>query len=428
MEFRRRLISGFRGTKERRLAQNYVSLSVLQVVNYAIPLITLPYLVRVLGVEKFGLVMFAGAFIKYFMLLIDFGFNLSATRSIAVNREDIKKTSEIFWSVIINKTIIMALGFCLLCILVYHFDRFASDRVLYFLAFGMVLGQVYLPVWFFLGMEKMKYLTILNIIAKGIFTVLIFVVVRDSSHYMYVLFVNSVGFMVAGAASFYLVLKHFKLKLIIPSAGVIYGHLKDSAHYFLSQISVMACTSSNAFILGLVSGNQAVAYYAAAEQLYKAMQGIFTPVVDSLYPYMSNERNIRLYRKMYFWVIGAAIGVSGMAVLLAEPATTLVFGQGFEPTASLLKLFALLMVVSVASMLLGYPCLAAMGHSRSANSSAVIGSVVHLILLMALIPVIGIYQVVIITILSELTVLLIRANAVRQHELWRYEPRLPEAI
>ncbi len=129
----------FNSDEKKALVNNFLSLSVLQVANYLLPLITFPYLVRVIGVEYFGLLSFANATIAYFNMITDYGFVLTATREIAVHRDDRNKVIEIFSSVMIIKFILMCICFVLLCILVFSFDKFSGEIIVYLLTFGTVI-------------------------------------------------------------------------------------------------------------------------------------------------------------------------------------------------------------------------------------------------------------------------------------------------
>ena len=218
----------------KRLFENFISLSILQGLNYILPLVTFPYLVRVLGVEKFGLLSFATATIAYFQILTDYGFNLSATREVAIYRDNKEKLQEIFSSVMIIKFGLLLVSLILLSIVVFSFNKFRQDWLVYYLSFGMVLGQVLFPVWFFQGMERMGYITVLNVVAKGIFTIAIFVFVKSQSDYWKVPLLNSIGFVIAGFIGFNYSKKITKIKFIRPNWSNVKESLRNGFPLFLS--------------------------------------------------------------------------------------------------------------------------------------------------------------------------------------------------
>jgi PST family polysaccharide transporter len=412
------LLKILKNNKYGRLIENFFSLSFLQGANYLLPLITLPYLVRVFGAEGYGQVMFAYAFTQYFVILTDYGFNLSATRSVSVNRENGAKISEIVCSVLIIKTIFIFIGFGIMCGIVFSLPQFKADWQLFLLTYGIVVGQAYFPIWFFQGMEKMKYITALNITARLIFTIFIFVLIHSKNDYLYFPILYSIGFITAGILSLFIVFGLFRVKPVIPSFRIIYGYFKDSTQFFLSRASVSIYTASNTIILGLFAGPAAVGYYASAEQLYKGMQGLFIPLANVLYPYMAKEKNIALFKKVMTWAFSIMLVIAIIVVLFSGLITGLVFGEGFEPTSDLLKLFAPLAVIVIVSVLLGYPFLAALGHANYANYSVIAGAICHIIMLLITIPILSIYSVAIITIITETIVLSVRLYGVKRHNLW----------
>lgn len=404
--------------KKKRLFENYISLSVLQGANYLLPLITLPYLVRVLGIEKYGLVMFANAFIQYFIIFTDYGFNLSTTRDISINRDNFKTVSEIYSAVFLIKTILMLLGFAAIIPLIFFIKIFRENSLLFIFNYGIVIGRVYFPVWFFQGMERMRYISFLNILAKLIFTVLIFMFVHEKGDYLYIPLLNSIGQITEALLAIFIVYRQFNIRLTMPSWNLIKGQLRESFLFFISRVSVSLYTSSNTFVLGLFAGNRMTGYYASAEQIYKAMYGLFWPLISALYPFVSKERNVRLFKKIFVASVLGICLVSLIMLFSSDQVVNLAFGAVFEETSQLLKLFSILVVITVMSMLLGYPFLAALGYSKNANMSVVYGSILHFIMLIMIIPFINIYLVAGITMITESVVLMTRFYAIKKYNLW----------
>src|ERR1700728_3836892 len=168
----------------RRVVGNAASVMAVQAGSYLLPLINIPYLLRVIGPEHFGLIAFSQAVMAYFITLNDYGFNLSATRELAVHRDDAAVRSELYSTVMTIKVTLCLLSFGILCLLVCFVPRFHHDRAVFFASFGTVIGTLLFPQWFFQGIEKMYWVSVATIAANVVFTAGIYILVRKPSDYL----------------------------------------------------------------------------------------------------------------------------------------------------------------------------------------------------------------------------------------------------
>ncbi len=299
-----------------KLGDNFIALMVLQGVNYLVPLIVFPYLVRVLGIDGFGLYNFIFYVIWMGVVISDYGFDLTATKLVSIHREDKKKLHEIF-SAVMQIKLLLAFAFLLfLTLLILLFDKFAKDALLYYLAFGFVIGQALFPVWFFQGIERMRYITLLNGISKLIFTLLIFVFVHSKADLDLVFLFNALGSIIAGVLALIIATKQFGVKFIPQSYEVLRFYLIDGWYVFLSRIAVEMYTSLNIVILGLFVNDTTLGYFSIVEKIIRALGNILEPLTRAAYPYLA-----KLHQSSYKDFYRKNIQLSLLIALLMIPLT-----------------------------------------------------------------------------------------------------------
>ena len=404
--------------EKKTLLENFISLGALQIVSYVIPLINLPYLSRVLGVERFGIVFFAFAFMAYFIVLTDYGFGLSATREIAVNRHNKNNLSNIFSAVTFIKLCLLLVSFLILCLMIIFIPKLHENWLVFLLSFLMVVGNTIYPVWFFQGMERMKYITFLNILSKTIFLVLIFVFVKKSDDYIIVPLLNSLGFLISGAIGMYFAIKELGAKLYLPKWQTIKKQFKYSSEFFLSRVSVSAYTNTNAFCLGLIGSNIMVGYYVAAEKIYNAMNGIQLPLNQALYPFVAKHRDIKTYKKWVSIALICNLFICGFVFLFAKQFITIFYGTDMAEAYKILRIFCIVVIITFPSILLGYPLLGALAHTKEANGSVIIGSIIHIVGLFTLFIIgkMNVYSIALMVLVTESIVF-----GTRAYSVWKYK-------
>ena len=364
---------------KKNLFVNTISLAIIQILNYVLPFITLPYLSRVLDVDRLGLVFFAQVFMDYFFRLAMFGFDFSGVRSIAINRDDKEKTNLIFNSILCVQLIFLIISFIILSVLIILVPKFRADAIVYYFTFLSVIGNIFIFTWFYQGMERMKFITVSNITTKTVGLLLIFTFIKSNQDYYLVPLFNSLGALVAGIISLIFIKKVFKIKFFIPNKEEIINTIKYSSQFFLTKVAIALYRQTNAFVLGLVVSTTAVAYYTSADKIFWAIFALYYTFITALFPYMSKNKDIVFFKKILKYLIILAIGFSLFLILASKFLIILFFTEKMLPAINILRIFALTLAFYLFVDLLGFPLLGAFGYVKEANNGYIIGGIYNLV-------------------------------------------------
>lgn len=407
--------------KKKTLLSNFFALLSLRASNFIFPMIYISYLVKVLGVELYGLVVFAEALLSYFGLLIDYGFGLSATRLIALNRDNREKITEIFSSVLTIKSIILTISVIVLYLIINSFEKLSDNEMLFYYSLLAVIGSNMFPIWYFHGLEKMKFASIVNFVAKGVFTLLMFFVIKAPSDFIFVPIISGVGFIIAGILSLIIIRVHFNQKFKLYSLSVLKKYFYDSTQYFISRISVSLYSTINVLLLGATSSLLSVGYYSIAEKIFNALQSIYQPIVQALYPYITKNKDVVFLKKSLLYAFVFNLILITIIYFTGDIIVDLLFSdKASRQTIEVLNILILSLIAIVPSMFLGYPFLGALGYAKYVNYASLFSAVAHLlgILFLWSNDYINIYTVSLLVVFSNICDLAYRIYGIRIEKLW----------
>ena len=333
-----------------KLFSNFFSLSIIQGTNFLIPLIVMPHVIHRIGVGLFGAISVAQVIMIYLSTISDYGFNQTATRDIALNKER-DNISGIFFTVITTKMIICALSFLLLLILILFVPFFQYNAKLYLSGFMYVIGQSLLVTWFFQGVEKMKFITFSVLLARVIFAILVFVFIRQEKDAYLFLFFLGLSNIIAGLLSIYIAIYFFKLKFVYPQKLGIVRELKNGWQIMISNLFLNTYLYINIFILRFFAGDLIVGFYSIAEKIFLAIRQLLSIFSQVIYPHIcqltakSKNQTVIFFRKIYVpFLLLVCLGCCALFIL--SPQVTQIFaGQDSAVPSLLLRLLTLVLII-----------------------------------------------------------------------------------
>lgn len=356
-----------------RLRNSIASLSVLQAAHYLVPLVTLPYLTRVLGPAGFGAVAYVQAVMISLMVLTDYALSWSATREIAARRNDRTAVSRVFRGNWGAQWLLTAAAGGLLALGLWLAGANGGERVLHAIGFAAVIGNTLFPTWLFQGLERMAQIAWLQVSARLATVPLIFGLVDTPDDAWVALAIQSGVGVVAGAGALLMMARQRWVDWKWPSGAEIAGGFKEGFPLFLSKLAIGCYTSLVPVILGTVAGTTAVAYFSLADKVRAAAQSLLTPIAQAMYPrlshlYVSDVAAARKLARRALWLtILVAGGASLLLFIAAAPLIGLFGGSGYEDSVRVLHLMALLPLVIGLSNVFGVQIMLPNRLTRSFN-------------------------------------------------------------
>lgn len=379
--------------KHKHLIENFLSLSVLNGLNVLLPLVTLPYILGVVGKANYGAYSYVYVIVQYVILFSTYGFSFSATKQISQCRDDIREVSRIYNAVTVCKGLIAVLVSTILLLFSRIVFKDQVGTLMFLYGLGMVVGDVFTPVWLFQGMERMKYMTIVNASSKILFTVLIFILIRHAEDYQLLILLNSCGYLLAGALSLVLVSRQFHLRLHRVRWSDIISQLKAGSAVFGSTFGMNLYRNANVIILKQFVSDDVVGLYSAAEKVIKGFQSLISPAAQALFPHLSLrfkgqsvKNNMRLLRKIALPFTSVVLVVTIGVYIFAPFISDILCGKSFSECVPLIRIMTLVIFFGEVNYLVGIVGLINMEGQRYFFRSVIVTGVFSVVYMLLMTP------------------------------------------
>ena len=391
------------------LYKNIVSLGVLQVANYLIPFLVLPVITRILGASLFGSVSYAQNIVTYLTLLVNYGFEYSATRQISIAREDKPRVDALFWSVIGAKSVLLLLSFGVLAVLPLFMERVACDPKLYVYTALTNIGIVFFPTWYLQGIQQMDKMAWANFFIKLLGAVLVLTLVREASAYRLYPLLMSLASIAVGIGALVYVILHYGISRPVFNRQVMREVMHAGAPIFLNNLFVSLYTTANMTILGIYAADDVIGYFSGAQRLILALNMVVVlPVSMAAYPEISRrfvaseQEGVRFLKKVLLCAGAASAVVSLLTFAFAPLAIRIMYGADFGPSIALLRWLAPIPFLVMVATLLTVQGLYGMGLQKWAPMVGLVLAVCCVGMNLWLLPRIGVKGVCISWIVAEI--------------------------
>ncbi len=400
------------------VTKNLSYLSIVQILNMILPMISYPYLIRVLDKEIFGLIVFAQNICSFFMIFINFGFNITATRDVSIYRNDEAKLNEIINSVLLIKTILFLLSYIILYLLIIFIPYFNKYELLFLLSLGIGIYETYTALWYFQGIERMEFISYISIITKSIATILILVYVKSNKNYYLVPLFNAIGGFIASVYSMFIIFKVHKPKLY--SIKTLRKYFIESLPFFLSRSLTVFLDRTNILIIGSFLNYTDVAYYDLGQKIASMCKIPLQLINQALFPNVSMTKDIKFVWKVIKHVFFLGLFIYIFVYIFSRNIIIILGGYSMLKAFTIVNILNLTTIIAAFSYFFGTTILVVKGYNNIFNKSILVEVTSYFIILLPLyfLSLIYIETLGILIVFSNLTGAVYRYYYIRKYNLF----------
>lgn len=396
--------------EEKNTAKNTLMLYILTFVKLILPLITLPYLTRTLSKETYGLVTYVKACMTYVTLIIDFGFILSSVKEIVKVNGDKEKIGEIAGHTYLAKTFLVAVSFIVILVMTCTIPILRGNAAYTMLCFLGTAIAAYIADFLFRGLEKMHIITGIFLTVKSISTTLTFILIKDDSDLFLLAMLDILSNLLSVLLGFIWGHK-LGIRIKVRSIRVAWDMLKDSFNYFISNMATTVFSALNTMLIGIVIVDlKQVAYWGVCMQMVSAIQGLYTPICNGIYPHMIRESSLKFILKLMKIFMPIIIFGCILSYVLAPFALTVIGGPDYVDATNVFRCLIPVLLFSFPAQVFGWPTLGAVGLVRQVTVSTICAACLQVagLVLLLLTSTMTLYTIAILKGLVEFTFMGIR--------------------
>ena len=332
-------IQRLRENKEgKTILKNFSYLSILEMTVHLFPLITTPYLARVIGVDGFGILAIGVATIAYFQSFTNYGFIYTSVRDAARCRENIDDFSKVVCTTFYSKTILMLISYGLIAVGTLTIPFFRENSTVIWCTALLLPGHVFNPDWIFQALEDMKFITVRNLLSKTLFTLLIFVFIKTPEDYLWQPILMALGMFVPSLWGLIVLKKKFGLRLIAPSIKEPFRKIVEGFNMFVTVFLPTVYTNLNVLLLSSFNGKTATGIYSGGTKFTSIAFSLFQLLSRTFFPFFARKMDAH---KLYVrFSLALSIVISIILFFLARPIVMLFLGKEFEGTVDVLRIVA----------------------------------------------------------------------------------------